>query len=79
MIKDDERYFLQRMQAETGGAYGQKRPRKTARDIINEPDFPIPYKRAWYLLEKWSNQGVYDYGVTVDLGWITEKGMEWPK
>ncbi len=79
MTKDDERYFLKRMQEETGGAFAQKLPRKTPRDIINEPGFPIPHKRAWYLLEKWSGQGLYDYGVTVDLGWMTEKGMEWPK
>lgn len=45
------------------------------RDIINEPGFPINYKRAWFLLGKWTRKGWYDYGVTLDLGWMTEKGM----
>ena len=34
------------------------------------------YKRSWYLLGKWSDKGWYDYGVTLDLGWITLKGYE---
>lgn len=29
----------------------------------------VPPNRVRYLCEKWSRQGVYDYGVTVDLGW----------
>lgn len=29
----------------------------------------IPFGRVEYLCEKWSRQGVYDYGVCVDLGW----------
>lgn len=48
----------------------------TPREIINEPNFPINYKRAWYLLEKWSGKDWYDYGVTLDLGWITKEGNE---
>lgn len=28
------------------------------------------YKRCWYLLRKWGNQGFYEYGVTEDLGWF---------
>lgn len=42
------------------------------RDIIAKIE--IPYKRCLYLLEKWSGKGWYDYGVTLDLGWLTEKG-----
>jgi hypothetical protein len=44
--------------------------------LINESGFSIPYKRAWYLLEKWSDRGLYDYGVTSDLGWLTDKGKQ---
>ena len=29
----------------------------------------IPPKRVAYLCAKWAKQGVYEYGVTVDLGW----------
>lgn len=47
------------------------------RDIINSKGFSVNYKRAWYLLEKWSNKGLYDYGVSLDLGWITDKGIKY--
>ena len=29
----------------------------------------INHKRIDYLCAKWSKQGIYDYGVCVDLGW----------
>ena len=35
----------------------------------------IPLNRARYLLEdKWSQKDWYDYGVSWDLGWLTEEG-----
>lgn len=43
---------------------------KTPRELINE--LPINHKRAWYILEKWADQGKYEYGVTLDLGWLVE-------
>lgn len=33
-------------------------------------------KRAAYILEKWVGRGWYDYGVCVDLGWLTPEGMK---
>ena len=36
----------------------------------------MPYKRMLYLCEKWARKGWYDYGVSADLGWITEEGRE---
>lgn len=33
-------------------------------------------KRALFLLEKWTRQGYYDYGVSLDLGWLTPLGLE---
>lgn len=44
---------------------------KTPRELINS--LPINHKRAWYLLEKWSGQDRYDYGTTLDLGWVYDK------
>lgn len=38
------------------------------RDIINLCS--INYKRAWYILDKWTGKGYYNYGVTLDLGWL---------
>lgn len=46
---------------------------KTPRDLINESEFPIPHKQAWYYLGKWFRKGIYEYGVTLDLGWMTTK------
>jgi hypothetical protein len=31
-------------------------------------------KQAWRTLEKWSRRGEYESGVSLDLGWLTEKG-----
>ena len=42
--------------------------------IEAHPD-AINYKRAWYLLLKWSGCGWYDYGVCLDLGWFTPEGI----
>lgn len=40
------------------------------RDLINIIQSLINYKQCWYYLDKWSNRGFYDYGVTMDLGWF---------
>ena len=37
-------------------------------NIISRLGFP--YKQLMYYVEKWSNRGFYDYGVTLDLGWF---------
>ena len=47
---------------------------ETVRDLIKRGS--LPAKRCWYLLEKWSNKGWYNYGVTVDLGWLEDEGKE---
>lgn len=45
------------------------------RDLIASlPD--LNTKRAHYLLRKWTKKGWYDYGVSLDLGWLTAKGEE---
>jgi len=73
MKKQDEIYFWNRIITEVG-LYGEKG--KTPREIINEPGFPINYKRAWYLLEKWTTYNIYEYGVSLDLGWVTPEGIK---
>lgn len=47
----------------------------TPRDIMARPEFSIPFKRACMMLDKWAGKGWYDYGVTLDLGWITTEGL----
>jgi hypothetical protein len=73
-MKQDEKNFLMQFFQRCQGK--KLLEQITPRDLINEPGFNIHYKRAWYLLEKWSNRGLYDYGVTSDLGWLTEKGKQ---
>lgn len=36
----------------------------------------IPRKRAWRLLEKWSDKGWWDCGVSDRTGWFTDKAPE---
>ena len=43
---------------------------KTPRELINDISEFINYKRCWYLLEKWTDKGFYEYGTTLDLGWF---------
>lgn len=47
---------------------------KMVREIIKENGWN--WKRCAYLLEKWSSKGWYEYGVSVDLGWLETKGKE---
>lgn len=41
------------------------------RDLINK--LSINRKRAWYILSKWCAKGYYEYGISLDLGWLTDK------
>lgn len=64
-MKVDEFWLLHQLQT---SSY------KTPRELIDRGDFPINKKRAYYLLEKWVDKGWYEYGVCIDLGWLTELG-----
>ncbi len=48
---------------------------ETPRQLIYSGTVPINHKRARSLLEKWFKKGWYDFGVTLDLGWLTSKGI----
>lgn len=72
-MKPDEIQLLIALLEHQGGAYNPNQA--TARDLINNAPFPIHYKRCWYLLGKWTKKGWYDYGVTLDLGWLTPQGV----
>lgn len=54
--RDDERMLWAAVQA--GG-----KPRYAGFDLGIPPD------RIVYLCEKWSRQGKYEYGTSIDLGW----------
>ncbi len=46
------------------------------RDTINTSGALLHYKRCWRWLEKWERKGWYDYGVALDLGWLTDEGKQ---
>ena len=80
-MKEDERKFLDELKCVVGSPYiPGSRPARMAefiypRDVINRPGFYMHHKRAWEILSKWTRKDWYEYGVTLDLGWMTEKGM----
>lgn len=74
MLKPDELLFLQLCLTHLIEQRGSHH--LTPRDLIQSPGFPLHPKRAWFLLEKWTGKGWYDYGVAVDLGWFTDEGAE---
>ena len=74
-MKPDEAIFLKACQAQCP-PYSPGRDLKATRfprDVYNESG--LNGKRACAILDKWSSKGWYDYGVSVDLGWMTSKGM----
>jgi hypothetical protein len=34
------------------------------------------FKQNCYFLQKWEGKGWYEYGVSLDLGWLTEAGKQ---
>lgn len=68
-MKEDEKRFLKDVYLK---CHDGIRPR----DLINKDGFYIVTKRAWYLLEKWSGKGLYNYGVALDLGWLEQSGKD---
>ncbi len=45
---------------------------ETVRDVIVR--LGMPTKRTDYLLEKWARKGWYQWGVVIDMGWLTPEG-----
>jgi hypothetical protein len=41
-------------------------------DLLTRGAIASP-KQGWRTLEKWCDKGWYDFGVSLDLGWMTEK------
>lgn len=74
-MKEDEKRFLADIYQNCRNVY-LKKDGNTPRDVINQPGFYMHYKRAWRILEKWCRKGQYEYGVSLDMGWLTLKGIE---
>ncbi len=46
-----------------------KKPREVIDSMLDVGSLQSP-KQAWATLSKWGRQGLYDWGVTIDLGWL---------
>ena len=64
-VKSDERELLDACKS---------RPEEFPREIMKT--MSINRKRALYLLDKWADKGWYEYGTSLDLGWLTKEGIE---
>lgn len=72
MMKPDERQLLEALQRENCTPLNRTND-NAPRYIIEQ--LGIPPKRAWGILEKWTSRGWYEYGVAVDMGWLTSEGV----
>ena len=67
-MRADERKFLVAV-ARRNVKWGE-----TPRNIAYK--MGMNHKRSWYLCKKWTDRGWYNYGVSVDLGWLTDAGFK---
>jgi hypothetical protein len=65
-VKDDEARLLLLIANRPAG--------RDVRQVIASSG--INHKRCWYILEKWGKRGWYNWGVTLDLGWLEQPGRE---
>lgn len=66
MKKEEKNFFLE--------FYKKTMQSIPVRDIINKSE--IGKKKAWLYLAKWGRKGLYDYGITLELGGLTEEGKK---
>ncbi len=74
-MKPDEAAFLFAVATRCCVPYSPTYCDLTPRDLINDDGFAMHHKRAWGILEKWCRKRWYEYGVSLDLGWLTEAGL----
>lgn len=65
MTPDLERYLWERI----GEGGEDHRPPRPIIDQMVEGGMIQSPKQAWATLEKWERKGLYNYGVSLDLGW----------
>lgn len=64
MIEENEKYLWDRI-----GFPGQGLFPRTVITKMVEKGMINSVKQGWRTLEKWAGKGIYNYGVTLDLGW----------
>jgi len=68
-----EHYLWERVTRWAPGNLSLLPGRRYPREVIAEmraKDMIASKKQAWATLEKWCDTGGYDYGVSLDLGWL---------
>jgi hypothetical protein len=71
-MKPQEQEFLLAVAAQGRDRY----VRDIAGDFIGRGVAPNQLR---YWLEKWDKKGWYEYGVSLDLGWLTDEGRQQAK
>lgn len=74
-MRDDEKRFLVDIYRRCHNGY-MKKDGMSVKELIQEDGFYMHYKRALYLLEKWSRKGWYEWGVSIRVGWLQPEGIE---
>jgi len=70
-MKPLERIFFMACVNEQIRVYDLSKREFSVRDIVNIfTRLGFSYKQLMYYVEKWSNRGFYEYGVSLDLGWF---------
>jgi histidine ammonia-lyase len=75
MTYEQEKYLFDKIKNRNKNGYDAT----TVRDIIDEmvqEKIIDRHKQAWATLNKWSDKGIYDYGVTLDLGWLVNNKID---
>lgn len=66
MRKPDEIEYYAAIRAKGRGVFA---------DVVAE-NIGMEWGRAEYLLEKWADNGWWDYGVTLRSGWLTDEAPQ---
>ena len=72
-MKDDEIELFNRIKK--FGIGTSQSNYKSVKEIAE--DMGMNLKRASYLCEKWANKGLYEWGINILQGWLTEEGLRY--
>lgn len=68
MSPENETYLWDRIKLPGAPSDALRSPRDVIDEMLAAGMIQSP-KQAWRTLEKWSDRGLYNYGVCLDLGW----------
>lgn len=66
MKKDEKLFFVE--------FYKKTQQSVPVRDIVNKSC--VGKKKGWLYLAGWGNTGLYDFGISIELGGLTESGKK---